>query len=94
VSTICCTFQLNQISLCKNILRAITANQTDVPPLASFPKSHSVTFRYYVGLIHFLDEDYVRVSSWNPPFLPFSSPTPLLILCVLSLFPFLGFYDF
>jgi len=30
-----------------------------MPPISAFPKSHQVTFNYYVGLIHFLEEDYV-----------------------------------
>lgn len=34
-----------------------------MPPMEAFPKSHIVTFKYYVGLIHFLDEDYVIVCS-------------------------------
>jgi COP9 signalosome complex subunit 12 len=29
-----------------------------MPPLAAFPKSHRVTFHYYSGVIHFLEEDY------------------------------------
>lgn len=29
-----------------------------MPPVSSFPKSHQVTFNYYVGVIHFLDESY------------------------------------
>lgn len=31
-----------------------------MPPLAAFPKSHQVTFNYYVGVIHFLDENYPK----------------------------------
>ena len=34
-----------------------------MPPLDSFPKSHIVTFEYYVGVILFLDENYEKVSS-------------------------------
>ena len=55
--------QLNSISLSKNILRAIQASRTDMPPLESFPKSHMVTFEYYVGVIFFLEEDYEKVQS-------------------------------
>ncbi|KAL8846756.1 MAG: hypothetical protein Q9221_008162 [Calogaya cf. arnoldii] len=51
-------FKLNSISLSKNCLRAIQASATDMPPMSHFPKSHIVTFRYYVGVIHFLDEEY------------------------------------
>lgn len=40
-------------------MRALTATTTDMPPLNAFPKSHVVTFKYYVGVINFLEEDYV-----------------------------------
>lgn len=29
-----------------------------MPPLSAFPQSHQVTFKYYCGVIHFLEEDY------------------------------------
>ena len=32
-----------------------------MPDIDVFPKAHVVTFKYYVGLIHFLDEDYEEV---------------------------------
>lgn len=32
-----------------------------MPPMESYPKSHIVTFNYYVGVILFLEEDYVKV---------------------------------
>ncbi|KAI9762727.1 MAG: COP9 signalosome (CSN) subunit [Candelina submexicana] len=53
-------FKLNSIGLSKNILRALQATRTDMPPFESFPKSHIVTFKYYVGVILFLEEDYVK----------------------------------
>ncbi len=53
--------QLNSIGLSKNILRALQASKTDMPPLDAFPKSHIVTFMYYVGVILFLEEDYIKV---------------------------------
>lgn len=31
-----------------------------MPPLATFPKAHQVTFKYYMGVISFLEEDYTR----------------------------------
>ena len=55
------SLQLNSISLCKNILKALAASRTDMPDIELFPKSHLVTFRYYVGVIHFLEEDYAKV---------------------------------
>ena len=55
--------QLNSIGLSKNILRALQASKTDMPPIEAFPKSHVVTFKYYVGVILFLDESYVKVGS-------------------------------
>lgn len=33
-----------------------------MPDLNAFPKSHVVTFEYYVGVIWFLEEDYAKVS--------------------------------
>ena len=34
-----------------------------MPPIEAFPKSHVVTFKYYVGVILFLDEDYIKVGN-------------------------------
>ncbi|KAI9853107.1 MAG: COP9 signalosome (CSN) subunit [Thelocarpon superellum] len=53
-------FKLNSIGLSKNILRALDAAQNDLPPMDSFPKSHIVTFKYYVGVILFLEEEYAK----------------------------------
>lgn len=55
--------QLNSIGLSKNILRALQASRVDLPPVGAFPKSHIVTFKYYVGVILFLEEDYAKVYS-------------------------------
>ncbi|KZT29377.1 hypothetical protein NEOLEDRAFT_1128102 [Neolentinus lepideus HHB14362 ss-1] len=52
-------FRVKRISLAKPILRALQAN-SDIPPLSSYPRSHQVTYRYYVGMLHFLDEDYAQ----------------------------------
>ncbi|EPQ59050.1 hypothetical protein GLOTRDRAFT_34717 [Gloeophyllum trabeum ATCC 11539] len=52
-------FRVKRISLAKPILRALRAN-TDIPPLSAYPRSHQVTYRYYVGMLHFLDEDYAQ----------------------------------
>ncbi|KAF8638574.1 hypothetical protein AX17_002116 [Amanita inopinata Kibby_2008] len=54
-----CYFKVKRISLSKNILRALEAS-TDVPPLSSFPRSHQVTYRYYIGMISFLNEEYAK----------------------------------
>lgn len=53
-------FRVNSISLSKNILRSISAAVSDMPPLEAFPKAHQVTFNYYVGVIYFLDENYIK----------------------------------
>lgn len=53
-------FRLNSISLSKNILRSLSASAGDMAPLIAFPKSHQVTYNYYVGVIHFLDENYQK----------------------------------
>lgn len=54
-------FKLNSITLSKNILNALKASSGDMPQLEAFPKSHQVTFKYYWGVIQFLEEDYVKV---------------------------------
>ncbi|PYI36657.1 COP9 signalosome complex subunit [Aspergillus indologenus CBS 114.80] len=53
-------FKLNTIGLSKNLLRALNAQSADLPELDAFPKAHTVTFKYYVGVIHFLDENYAE----------------------------------
>ncbi|RDW87645.1 hypothetical protein BP5796_03339 [Coleophoma crateriformis] len=53
-------FKLNSISLSKNILNAIQAYRGDMPSLEAFPTAHQVTFKYYVGVICFLEENYVE----------------------------------
>lgn len=55
-------FKLNSISLSKNILKAIQAYRGDMPSIDAFPKAHQVTFKYYTGVIYFLDEAYEEVS--------------------------------
>lgn len=52
-----CYFRVKRISLSKNVLRALEAN-SDIPPLSAYPRSHQVTFRYYLGMLSFLNEDY------------------------------------
>lgn len=34
------------------------ASHLDMPPLEAFPKAHICTFKYYVGLMFFLEEEY------------------------------------
>jgi COP9 signalosome complex subunit 12 len=36
-----------------------------MPPLEAFPKSHVVTFKYYCGVIAFLEEDYINVPTFQ-----------------------------
>lgn len=51
-------FKLNSISLTRNVIRALEAASADLPPLELFPKSHRCTFKYYRGVIDFLQENY------------------------------------
>ncbi|KAJ5893391.1 PCI/PINT associated module [Penicillium taxi] len=53
-------FKIDSIGLTKNLLRALKAQSHDLPALGAFPKSHIVTFEFYVGLINFLEENYVE----------------------------------
>ncbi|KAF2815839.1 uncharacterized protein BDZ99DRAFT_124431 [Mytilinidion resinicola] len=52
-------FKLNAVSLSKNMVQAINA-QFDMPSLYRFPRSEIVTFKYYIGVMTFLREDYVQ----------------------------------
>lgn len=54
-------FKLNSEPLSKNILKAISAGRADIPPITMFPKSQQVTFKYYEGVLAFLEENYVEV---------------------------------
>ncbi|KZT05561.1 COP9 signalosome complex subunit 12 [Laetiporus sulphureus 93-53] len=64
-----CYFRVKRISLSKSILRAIDANP-DIPPLTEYPRSHqawisplfcsAVTYRYYIGMLSFLNEDFAK----------------------------------
>lgn len=51
--------QLKQQNLCKNVLRAVRV--ADMPSIAEFPKSDRVTYRYYLGRLYFLEEEYGKV---------------------------------
>ncbi|EEH11333.1 COP9 signalosome complex subunit [Histoplasma capsulatum G186AR] len=53
-------FKLGAVSSCKSLLRAIDASHADLPPFSAFPKSHIVTFKYYLGVICFLEENYAE----------------------------------
>ncbi|TFK43889.1 hypothetical protein BDQ12DRAFT_675750 [Crucibulum laeve] len=54
-----CYFRVKRISLSKNILRALEANN-DIPPLSAYPRSHQVTYRYYLGMLSFLNEEFAK----------------------------------
>ena len=54
-------FRLRSLGLCRNILRALTAG--DVPPLDAFGRADVVTFRYYLGRLRFLDEEYAAAEA-------------------------------
>lgn len=53
-------FRLNQASLSRNILKNLRANERDMPSLNQFPRSQQVTFKYYEGVLFFLEENYVE----------------------------------
>ncbi|KAF2100899.1 COP9 signalosome complex subunit 12 [Rhizodiscina lignyota] len=57
-------FMLNRISLCKNVMRSLQTTEPDLPPLDAFPKSQQVTFKYYAGVIYFLEEDYAKAEQY------------------------------
>ncbi|KAI5477030.1 cytoplasmic dynein light intermediate chain 1 [Pseudohyphozyma bogoriensis] len=51
-------FKLGSTALCKNIINGIGA--VDLPPFNSYPMSHQVSYRYYLGVFAFLREDYAE----------------------------------
>ncbi|TPX42448.1 hypothetical protein SeMB42_g02709 [Synchytrium endobioticum] len=53
-------FRLKSLHLCSNTLRSIQSN--DLPPLDSFPLAHRVTFKYYVGVLAFYNEQYKKAA--------------------------------
>lgn len=56
-------FKLNSASLSRTILTSLAAYEKkgDMPPLEAFPKSQRVTFKYYEGVLFFLEENYDQV---------------------------------
>ncbi|KAI0188418.1 PCI domain-containing protein [Astrocystis sublimbata] len=53
-------FKLHSEPLSKNILKVISAGRSDIPSIDNFPKSQQVTFKYYEGVLAFLEENYVE----------------------------------
>ncbi len=49
-------FAIGQLNLCQNALRAIEASQ--LPDLSQYPAAHRVTYLYYIGRYHFVNERY------------------------------------
>ncbi|KAF7543831.1 hypothetical protein G7Z17_g10433 [Cylindrodendrum hubeiense] len=58
-------FKLNSASLSRTILKtlAVYKDKGDMPPLEMFPKSQRVTFKYYEGILFFLEENYVEAET-------------------------------
>ncbi|KAJ4292557.1 COP9 signalosome (CSN) subunit [Kalmusia sp. IMI 367209] len=55
-------FKLKKVSLSENLVKAIGA-QADMPPWESYPAAHRCTYKYYVGVISFLQEDYTKAEN-------------------------------
>ncbi|KAH6687795.1 COP9 signalosome complex subunit 12 [Plectosphaerella plurivora] len=53
-------FKLNSASLARTILKALSSYRGDMPSLDKFPASQRVTFKYYEGVLAFLEENYVE----------------------------------
>ncbi|KAF7352242.1 Protein CSN12 [Mycena venus] len=54
-----CYFKVRRISLTKNIIKVLE-NNADIPALENYPRSHQVTYRYYIGMLSFLNEEYAK----------------------------------
>ncbi|KAL7417868.1 hypothetical protein BDY24DRAFT_411003 [Mrakia frigida] len=57
--TMKCYFKVNRPTLCKNIIRAI-GSSSNPQPFETYPIGHRVTWRYYMGMLAFLEEDYSK----------------------------------
>ncbi|KAH8723218.1 hypothetical protein GQ44DRAFT_320709 [Phaeosphaeriaceae sp. PMI808] len=55
-------FKLKAISLSKNVVKSIQA-QSDLPIFELYPRAHRVTYRYYIGVLAFLQEDYANAET-------------------------------
>ncbi|KAI8829345.1 PCI-domain-containing protein [Chytriomyces cf. hyalinus JEL632] len=51
-------FRLKQINLAANLIRSLKS--VDLPALEEYPIAHVVTYRYYMGVLAFYDEQYKR----------------------------------
>ncbi|RSL67163.1 CSN12-like protein [Fusarium duplospermum] len=53
-------FKLNSASLSRTIIKTLSVynDKGDMPALEMFPKSQRVTFKFYEGVLRFLEEDY------------------------------------
>ncbi|KAK9480281.1 hypothetical protein V1514DRAFT_325972 [Lipomyces japonicus] len=56
-------FKLGTISLATSVIRVLSSSTADMPSLEDYPKSHIVTFKYYQGVLAFMDEDFERAES-------------------------------
>ena len=61
---VCSYSQVNRPTLCKNIIRAI-GSSSNPQPFDAYPIGHRVTWRYYMGMLSFLEEDYPKVRSYH-----------------------------
>ncbi|KAK9374452.1 uncharacterized protein V1513DRAFT_458803 [Lipomyces chichibuensis] len=55
-------FKLGTISLATSVVRVLNASSAagDIPSVEEYPKAHMVTFKYYVGILAFMDEEYEK----------------------------------
>ncbi|KAJ3329305.1 COP9 signalosome (CSN) subunit [Blyttiomyces sp. JEL0837] len=51
-------FKLGQINLCTNLLRSM--QNADLPDIELYPISHVITYKYYLGVLAFYNEQYAK----------------------------------
>ena len=54
-------FKLSSTNLCTTMLRSL--NAAELPDLSFYPKADQVTFKYYTGILAFLNEQYTKAQS-------------------------------
>lgn len=57
-------FLLNKRNMSKSVIKVVESMSRDLPPLASFPRSHTCTYAYYRGVLSLMDDDLEQAQNW------------------------------
>ncbi|KAG5360028.1 Protein CSN12-like protein [Yarrowia sp. C11] len=57
-------FLLNKRNMSKSVIKVVESMSRDLPPLASYPRSHTCTYSYYRGVLSLMDDDIEQAQNW------------------------------